>query len=124
VTFVQDMGDGLHTQANALDSAFVWDTNVDYSKGGQPVRWLAEGRDASATLDNGATPSGFGINEGDNEITGAHVSDGDTGTDGIPGAKIPNLDNPKWRWFYTQQHGDNFTWEVLSSSDNRRFDNH
>jgi hypothetical protein len=124
VTFVQDMGDGLHTQANALDSAFVWNTNVDYSKGGQPLRWLAEGRDASATLDNGATPAGFGINEGDNEITGAHVSDGDIGTDGILGAKIPNLDNSKWRWFYTQQHGDNFTWEVLSADDNHRYDNH
>ncbi len=81
VTFVQDMGDGLHAQGNALDSGFVWNVNVDYSKPGapQPVRWLAEGRDASATLDNGAVPAGFGKNEGDNEITGVHVSDGDPG---------------------------------------------
>ena len=116
VTFVQDMGDTLHSQSNALDSAFVWNTNVDYSKPGapQPLRWLAEGRDASATLDN--ANGGFGKNEGDNEITGAHVSDGDPGVDGILGAKVPNLsDGSKWRWFYTQQHGDNSTWEVLSA---------
>ena len=39
------------------------------------MRWLAEGRDASATLDPAA--GGFGKNEGDNEITGVHVSNGD-----------------------------------------------
>jgi hypothetical protein len=79
---------------------------------GTDTRWLAEGRDPSATLDS--ANGGFGKNEGDNEITGAHVSDGDPGPDGILGAKIPNLSNgaSKWRWFWTQQHGDNITWEV------------
>jgi hypothetical protein len=127
VTFVQDMGDGLHAQGNALDSGFVWNVNVDYSKPGAPypLRWLAEGRDASATLDNGATPAGFGKNEGDNEITGVHVSDGDPGTDGILGAKIPKVfEGSKWRWFYTQQHGDNSTYEVQSTGSNDRFDDH
>ena len=57
VTFGQDMGDGLHTQLNALDSAFTWDVTRDYSDpANHPVRWLAEGRDASATLDGSATP--------------------------------------------------------------------
>ncbi len=73
------------------------------------MRWLAEGRDASATLD--AANGGFG-NDGDNEITGVHVSDGDPAAGGILGAKVPNLANSKWRWFYTQQHGDNLTYEV------------
>lgn len=111
VSFVEDAGDTLHAQRNALDSGYVWNVGTDYSQtANQPVRWLAEGRDASATLD--AANGGFGSNEGDNEITGLHVSDGDTGTDGILGAEIPDLSSKKWRWFYTQQHGDNRTYEV------------
>jgi hypothetical protein len=77
-------------QRNALDSAFISDTRVDYSNPAtKPVRWLAEGRDASATLDASTTPSGFGKNDGDNEITGLYASDGDPGKDGILGAKAP-----------------------------------
>jgi hypothetical protein len=114
VTFGQDMGDGLHTQLNALDSAFTWDVTRDYSDPANlPVRWLAEGRDASATLDGSATPTGFGKNDGDNEITGIYVSDGDSGVDGILGNEVPDLSEGQWRWFYTQQHGDNPTYEVL-----------
>ena len=77
----------------------------------KPVRWLAEGRDASATLD--AAGGGFGKNDGDNEITGVYVSDGDPGVEGILGVRIPNLNDKLWRWFYTQQHGDNSTFEVV-----------
>jgi hypothetical protein len=118
VTFVQDAGDLLHAQANALDSGYTFDTTVDYSnQANQPVRWLAEGRDASATIDSAFT--GFGKNDGDNEITGAHVSDGDPGVDGILGAKIPRLGTPPWRWFYTQQHGDNPTYEVVLNGHGR-----
>jgi hypothetical protein len=114
VTFGQDMGDGLHTQLNALDSAFTWDVTRDYSDPANlPVRWLAEGRDASATLDGSATPIGFGKNDGDNETTGIFVSDGDSGVDGILGNEVPDLSEGQWRWFYTQQHGDNPTYEVL-----------
>ena len=43
---------------------------------------------------------------------GVHVSDGDPTAGGILGAKVPELNNPEWRWFYTQQHGDNLTYEV------------
>jgi uncharacterized protein DUF839 len=107
---VQDMGDTLHTQSKSFDSGWVFDVTA---QGAQPVRWLAEGRDPSATIDSAATPSGFGKNDGDNEITGIHVSNGDTSTDGILGAKSPNLFHGGWRWFWTQQHGDNITWEVL-----------
>jgi hypothetical protein len=111
ITLVEDAGDTLHGQRNALDSGWVWSVNGDYSNPvNQPVRWLAEGRDASATLD--ADNGGFGSNEGDNEITGAVVSDGDPSQQGILGAHSPELGTPQWRWFYTQQHGDNVTWEV------------
>jgi hypothetical protein len=112
ISFVEDAGDTLHDQRNALDSAYALDVTADYSDpANQPVRWLAEGRDASATID--AANGGFGKNDGDNEITGLHVSDGDPSARGILGAKIPNLRDPHWRWFYTQQHGDNRTYEVL-----------
>jgi hypothetical protein len=117
ITFGQDMGDGLHAQLNALDSAFTWDVTRDYSDpANHPVRWLAEGRDASATLDGSATPTGFGKNDGDNEITGIYASDGDSGKSGVLGQKSPNLNSAQWRWFYTQQHGDNTTYEVIPVS--------
>lgn len=114
VTFVEDAGDTLHQQRNALDSGWVFDVTQDYSNpANQPVRWLALGRDASATLD--ADNGGFGVNEGDNEITGAYVSDGAAGVGGILGTKVPDLTLKKWRWFYTAQHGDNRTYEVRLS---------
>ena len=112
---VEDAGDTLHSQRNALDSAYSWDVSADYSDASnQPVRWLAEGRDDSATIDSAT--GGFGKNDGDNEITGMLVSNGDPTAEGILGAKAPNLGDKKWRWFYTQQHGDNVTYEVLLSS--------
>jgi hypothetical protein len=112
---VEDAGAGLHT-ARGLDSGWVFDATVDYSTSGNvPVRWLAQGRDASATLDAAASPVGFGRNEDDNEITGIHVSNGDPGVNGILGAKAPKLGSGhgEWRWFYTRQHGDNPTFEVV-----------
>jgi hypothetical protein len=113
ITFVEDAGDGLHGQRNALDSGWVFDVTQDYSDpSNQPVRWLAEGRDPSATID--AAAGGFGKNDGDNEITGTEVSDGDTTVHGLLGAKNPHLFQDKeWRFFYTEQHGDNRTYEVV-----------
>jgi hypothetical protein len=120
---VEDAGDTLHGQRNALDSGFAFDARADYSDAAtQPVRWLAEGRDPSATID--AANAGFGKNDGDNEITGLHVSDGDPSADGVLGAKVPDLADEAWRWFYTQQHGDNSTYEVrlAGGSDHRSGD--
>jgi hypothetical protein len=117
---VEDAGDALHGQRNALDSGYALDVRSDYSSGAQPVRWLAEGRDPSATIDS--ANGGFGKNDGDNEITGVHVSDGDPTTQGILGAKIPNVFHDGWRWFWNQQHGDNFAWEVLPSVRDERGD--
>ena len=125
ITFVEDAGDTLHQQRSddtrahvsginaGFDSGFVFNINTNYATGAKPIRWLAQGRDALAALDASANPSGFGKNEGDNEITGVHVSDGDPGTGGILGAKQPHLFHGGWRWFYTQQHGDNFLFEVI-----------
>jgi hypothetical protein len=112
---VEDAGDTLHGQRNALDSGFLLDVTTDYSAPSepQPVRWLAEGRDPSATIDS--ANGGFGKNDGDNEITGALVSDGDPGAGGILGARVPALFQNGWRAFYTQQHGDNLTYEVIPS---------
>ena len=120
ITFVEDAGDKLHGQRNALDSGFLLDATKDYSNPANvPMRWLAEGRDASATLD--ADNAGFGKNDGDNELTGIHVSDGNTSKSGILGARQPRPFQPSdderssgaWRVFYTQQHGDNPTFEVV-----------
>ncbi|HJZ65314.1 MAG TPA: hypothetical protein VKD70_13410 [Candidatus Acidoferrum sp.] len=121
IVFVEDAGDTLHTQRSGLDSAFMFDLNADYSNpANQPVRILAEGRDTSATLDSGlgaVQGSGF-QNEGDNEITGWHQSDGDPSVFGLLGAKIPTPFRNGWRLFFTQQHGDNFTWEILPAVQN------
>ena len=113
---VEDAGDTLHTQRHALDSGYEFDVNADYSNpANQPVRFLAEGRDFAATLDS--ANGGYGKNEGDNEITGIHVSNGDPSVEGILGTKEPRFgDDPKWRLFWTQQHGENKTWEVTVAS--------
>jgi uncharacterized protein DUF839 len=110
---VEDAGDTLHTQRNALDSGYLFDLTQSYAAGRQPLRFLAQGRDPSATLDSGFSGMTGFQNDGDNEITGIHVSDGDAGTNGILGAKTPRPFTDGWRVFYTQQHGDNPTWEII-----------
>jgi hypothetical protein len=115
---VEDAGDTLHTQRNALDSAWLFDVTADYSNpANQPVRFIAESRDPSATIDSGLAGTPGFRNDGDNEITGIHVSDGDPGKHGILGDKEPQPFRPDgaWRVFWTQQHGDNVTWELVAS---------
>ena len=115
---VEDRGDSLHGQAQAgsvLDSGWLFDVRLDYSKSpNQPIRILAQGRDASATIDSGLLGTQGFQNDGDNEITGIHVSDGDPTPRGILGAKKPRPFQGKWRVFYTQQHGDNITYEIIA----------
>lgn len=109
---VEDAGDSLHQQRNALDSGYAYhlgDGGPSHGQAPKPVRFLAEGRDASATFDAAGGPS---YNDGDNEITGIHVSDGDPTIAGLLGAKVPNPVGAAWRTFWTQQHGDNTTWEI------------
>jgi len=116
---VEDAGDTLHAQRNALDSGYVLNLNQDFAAGAQPLRFLAQGRDPSATIDSAirdiVPPVPFS-NDGDNEITGIHTSDGDPGIGGILGAKLPVkpfAGGSPWRTFYTGQHGDNVTSQLL-----------
>jgi hypothetical protein len=112
---VEDAGDGLHNQRNALDSGYLYDTRKATAAGKTPVRFLAEGRDASATIDSSLSDAkvpGF-VNDGDNEITGIHVSDGDPTPAGLLGAKTPRPFSKGWRVFWTAQHGDNATLEII-----------
>lgn len=116
VVFVEDRGDGLHTDGNALDSAWMFDVQRDYANpANHPVRVLAEGRDPSATIDSALLGTPGFQNEGDNEITGFHVSDGDPSAHGLLGAKRPRPFEDGWRAFYTAQHGDNVLWEIVRS---------
>ena len=110
---MEDAGDTLHAQRNTLDSGVLDPGGTPSSRPGA-VRFLAEGRDPSATID--AANGGFGKNEGDNEITGIHVSDGDS-TVARPARtrnprSCPGEDGGRLALFWTQQHGDNVTWEV------------
>lgn len=117
IVFVEDAGDGLHGQRNALDSAWMFDVRKNYADpSNQPIRIIAQGRDPSATIDSGLLGSSGFQNDGDNEITGIHVSDGDPTVSGLLGAKLPRPFKDGWRVFYTGQHGDNITWEVLPAS--------
>ena len=59
-------------------------------------------------------------NDGDNEITGIHVSDGDPTPAGLFGAAVPTPFAHGWRFFYTQQHGDNVTYEITPKSQESR----
>jgi hypothetical protein len=124
VVFVEDAGDTLHAQRNALDSGFLFDLRVNYANPtNQPLRIIAEGRDASATFDAALLAGGAGFqNEGDNEITGMHISDGDPSRRGILGAKLPRPFHRGFRVFFTQQHGDNATWEILSRAADDSYD--
>ncbi|MDJ0377992.1 alkaline phosphatase PhoX [Cryobacterium sp. PH31-L1] len=106
---VEDAGDKLHAQRDALDSGYLLDVGTHRKNGPTAVRWLAEGRDASAAYDHTFSP---GYNDGDNEITGIHISNGDVTTAGILGAQVPQLVSGQYRTFWTQQHGDNVTWEL------------
>jgi len=106
---VEDAGDLLHAQRDALDSGYLIDLFGKNNRAPKVTRWLAEGRDASALYDAATSP---GYNDGDNEITGIHVSDGDASIAGLLGAKTPHALDGTWRIFWTQQHGDNVTWEV------------
>jgi hypothetical protein len=112
---VEDAGDTLHTQRVALDSAYAFDLRISGPQ--TPTRILAEGRDASATLDTTLLGTTGFQNEGDNEITGFHVSDGDASIHGLIGTDAPRPfqgddSGAGWRVFWTQQHGDNVTWEI------------
>jgi hypothetical protein len=116
VLVAEDRGDTLHGQLNFLDS--LWAFNLRESLDsitGDGKRVEAQGRDADSFADvqkKEATPPVPDQNDGDNEVTGIHVSDGDTSTDGVLGGERDPFDGWDWRVFVTQQHGSNITYEL------------
>ncbi len=94
----EDRGDTLHDQLNKLDSIWAYDVNNP----GATARFVALGQDRVAVLGE------------DNEPTGLHNSDGDSSIAGLLGRQVPNP--LKSRLFFTQQHGENNLFEVLTES--------
>src|SRR4029079_8537490 len=84
----EDACDKLHGQRNAYDSAFVVDVTADYSSK-DPIRFLAQGRDDMATIDSAFLGKEGYQNDGDNETTGIHVSDGNPTVEGLIGTAVP-----------------------------------
>jgi hypothetical protein len=108
----EDAGDKLHGQRGAFDSIWLIDVTADYTAK-DPIRFLAQGRDALATADGKFLGKEGFQNDGDNEITGVHVSDGDASIEGLIGSKAPTPFENGWRVFYTRQHGTNTTFEIV-----------
>ncbi len=74
---VEDGGDKLHGQRNAFDAGYIVDVTVDYAAQGSGAHHWRSARDAMAAIDAGLSGKPGFQNDGDNEITGIHVSDGD-----------------------------------------------
>jgi hypothetical protein len=120
VLVTEDRGETLHQQANALDSLWSFDITKSLDKINADAKRLeAQGRDPEATSDIGLKeiPPVRTHNDGDNELTGIHVSDGSTSPDGILGSDLPSNAGgwSPWRIFITGQHGANITYEILAT---------
>jgi hypothetical protein len=122
VLLTEDRGETLHQQANALDSLWSFDITKPLDKINADAKRLeAQGRDPEATGDiaiKEPTPAtALTHNDGDNELTGIHVSDGSTSPDGILGSDLPRNAGgwSPWRIFITGQHGANITYEILAT---------
>ncbi|HYZ29107.1 MAG TPA: alkaline phosphatase PhoX [Thermoleophilaceae bacterium] len=112
----EDRGETLHSQLNALDSTHSFDLTQPFSQRlASAQRLIAQGRDPEATEDiqrKEGSPSQPDQNDGDNEITGLLVSNGESTVAKPFGAEDP-ADESGTRVFYTGQHGANITYELL-----------
>jgi len=120
VLVTEDRGETLHQQLNALDSLWSFDITKSLDRINADAKRLeAQGRDPEATSDIGLKeiPPVRTHNDGDNELTGIHVSDGSTAVDGILGSDLPKGAGgwSPWRIFITGQHGANITYEFLAT---------
>lgn len=115
VLLAEDRGDTLHKQLGFLDSLWSYDTRLPIDAiNGDAKRVEAQGRDAEAYADvqkKEASPPVPDQNDGDNEVTGIHVSDGSTAIGGILGTHDPAT-LPGIRAFVSQQHGENIAYEI------------
>ena len=68
-----------------------------------------------AAIDSGLSGQEGFQNDGDNEITGIHVSDGNPTGEGLIGTAVPTPFENGWRLFYTRQHGRNITFEITKT---------
>jgi hypothetical protein len=99
----EDRGDTLHDQEGVLDSIWSYDLIKSYAQSNAAAkRLVALGRD----------PEASGASGEDNEPTGVFVSDGDTSAGGLLGAGDP-AEQHGVRIFFTEQHGENHTIELL-----------
>jgi hypothetical protein len=120
----EDRGETLHQQANALDSLWSFDITKPLDQiNADAKRLIALGRDPESTGDTGLRePLPLRThNDGDNEVTGIHVSDGSTSPSGILGAELPfnaGSGHSPWRIFVTGQHGANITYEIVATRKN------
>jgi hypothetical protein len=116
VLVTEDRGDTLHQQLNALDSLWAFDITKPIGQiNADAQRVEAQGRDPEATSDVGLReggPTPLTHNEGDNELTGIHVSSGSISRGGILGAVDPSDPKQTFRVFVTGQHGANITYEL------------
>lgn len=112
----EDRGDLLHRQLKMLDSVWSFtvrddnDSGLDHSR-----RFIALGRDTQSETDAGfldAGTAGF-QNDGDNEPTGLHISDGDTSVQRLLGRSLKPIET---RWFITQQHGKNTVYQIVQTN--------
>ena len=91
------------------------DVRGDDHKPRRLTRWLAEGRDASATFDAITSPVVQRRRQRDHRHPRLRRR---PTVSGLLGAKLPQPFDGRWRMFWTQQHGDNVTWEI--TGDTRR----
>ena len=108
----EDRGDALHRQLNALDSVWAFTVRDGDGSAGASRRFIALGRDTESEADAGfaeAGTSGF-QNEGDNEPTGLHVSDGANSVNRLLGGPLKDFE---MRMFVTQQHGKNIVYQIV-----------
>jgi hypothetical protein len=121
VLLSEDRGETLHTQANALDSLWSFDITKPLGQiNADAKRLIAQGRDPESTGDSSLRepPPARTHNDGDNEVTGIHVSDGATSPSGILGSELPSdagVGRSPWRIFVTGQHGANITYEIVAT---------
>ena len=104
ILVAEDRGDTLHDQLMTLDSVWAFDVRF---KNAKPIRFIALGRDASAS----------GPGQEDNEPTGVFVSNGSTKRSELLGTD--DALEGKARGFFTQQHGDNVVYEFFHVRDEK-----